>query len=93
MPFYKFKPQKQFGIYNTRTFKEVLKARNKWKLSVVKPHPELIAKGTPIYDAKDPEFMKNLQNCSIEFDPPEHLKIPSIEVILLFFHVFSLCFF
>lgn len=59
MPFKKFRPLRQWGRYNTRIFKEILKARNKRSMpAFVAPH------GIVVHDPLDPNFFKQFQ--------PEH---------------------
>lgn len=67
MPYKKFRPLKQWGRYNTRIFKEILKARNKRNMP-----PFIAPEGIVIHDPLDPEFFKQIrqeqtnQSCSVQ---------------------------
>ncbi|KAH7729795.1 putative immunogenic protein NIP-2 [Aphelenchoides avenae] len=56
MPFRKFKPQKQYGVHNTKLFKEIWIARNKRSMNRLEVPKALREMGVDIHDPNDPSF-------------------------------------
>lgn len=82
MTFTKYKPAKQWGKYNIRIFKEILKARNKRNFAPLNLSPAVVAAGIKVHDPKNPIFFKELEEKQTISQPPLHLQKPSLEVIL-----------
>jgi hypothetical protein len=63
MGFNKFRPLRQWGRFNTRVFKEILKSRSNRKIKLNQEPPPIEQHfGQPIYDPLDPNFFKRFDS-------------------------------
>ena len=80
MPFKKFKPIKQWGRYNTRSFKHLLRLKHKTDADVLQIDQEVKQLGIKIQDPLSPDFFKQFEKREENFTLPMHLRKKSLEV-------------
>lgn len=82
MPYRKFKPWKQYGRFNTRFFKNILRKKKETDCLPFYIDPELAASNIEIYDPVDKNFFNQFSHENVTFENPKHLSKPQIEVCL-----------
>lgn len=83
MPYRKFKPWKQYGRYNTRFFKNILRKKNQTERLPFYIDSEVASSNIIIEDPLDKNFFNQFNSANVLFEYPQHLNVSQTKVCKL----------